>query len=147
MDVVPLLIALAFLALVAGVDISHALTLSWSRSGETIAQTVTIEADGETNRNLTVPASTTDFRTNIAIDVSEVKLLYIHSDVAVQIETNATDATGGNTVQIAANKPFLWYVGCGWVLPLTTDVTDMYITNATGGIATIRIRLLIDETP
>ena len=150
MTAVTLICATAFavwLVALLGVDIGHTLTLSWARSGESIAQTVTIEADGETNRNLTVPGTTTDFRTNISIDVSELKALYIHSDVNITIETNATDATGGNTLTLLANKPLVWYVGCGLTNPLTNDVTDMYITNGTGGSATVRIRTLIDETP
>lgn len=127
-------------------DIAHVLTLSWARSGEAIAANVTVEADGETNRNLTVPASTTDFRTNIAIDVSEVKSLYIHSDVSVTIETNSSSAPD-DTLTVAAGKPLVWYTGCGLANPLTTDVTDFYITNATGGPAAVKIRVLIDETP
>lgn len=41
-------------------DISHTLTLSWARSGESISQTVSPSADGEANRNITVPGSTTN---------------------------------------------------------------------------------------
>jgi hypothetical protein len=144
---ITLAVALLLFALVAGLDIGHTLTLSWARNGETISQTVTIEADSERNTNVTVPNATTDLRVNIAIDVSELKLLYIHSDQAVTIETNAVDATGGNTLTIAANKPLVWFVGCGMTNPLTADVTDMYITNAGGTSANVKIRTLIDETP
>ena len=141
-----LLIGLALLVLVAGVDIGHTLTVSWSRNGETISQPVVVEADGETNRNVTVNAATTDKQVNIAIDVSELKLLYIHSDQNVTIETNSGGAPV-NTITLLANKPLSWYLGCGLANPLTTDVTDFFITNAGDTAANVRIRTLIDETP
>ncbi len=143
---VALLIGLAALVIVARADIDHTLTLSWARNGEPISQTVTVSAEGETNANVTVPNATTDKRLKIAIDVSEVKLLYIHSTQAVTIETNSASSPA-DTLTLAANKPLLWYVGCGWALPLTTDVADFFITNAGGTAADVKVRVLEDTTP
>jgi len=127
-------------------DISQVLTLSWARNGESIAQTVTIEADGEGNRNVTVNAATTDKRVDIAIDVSELKLLYIHSDQDITIETNSGSAAD-DTLTIKANKPFVWYADCGLTNPLGTDVTALFITNAGATAANVKIRTLEDTTP
>jgi hypothetical protein len=148
----PLLIALAvallLFALAAGVDISHTLTLSWARNGETISQTVTVEAEGERNYNVTVNASTTDKQVECPIDVSEVKSLYIHSDQTVTVEFNDNAGAQGSFT-VTANKPVIYYVGCGWDLSdlLPADVTNFYITNAGGTAAAVKIRILEDTTP
>lgn len=143
-----LLLGLAVWLLFLGVDISHTLTLSWARSGETIAQTVTIEAEGEKNANVTVNASTTDKRVEFPIDVSEVKSLYIHSDQTVTFEFNDNAGAQGSFT-VTANKPVIYYTGCGWDLSdlLPADVTDFYISNAGGTAAAVRIRVLEDTTP
>jgi hypothetical protein len=143
-----LLIALGLLVLVAGVDIGHTLTLSWARSGETISQTVTVEAEGERNYNVTVNAATNDKRVECPIDVSEVKSLYIHSDQTVTFEFNDTAGAQGSFT-VTANKPVIWFTGCGFALSalLPADVTDFYISNAGGTAANVKIRILEDTTP
>lgn len=143
-----LAVALLLLALVAGLDIAHVLTLSWARSGETISQTVTVEAEGERNYNITVNASTTDKQVEMPIDVSEVKALYIHSDQTVTIEYNDNAGAQGS-LTVTANKPIIWFTGCGYAITaiLAVDVTNFYISNAGGTAATVKIRILEDTTP
>lgn len=143
-----LLFALLLFCLFAGVDIAHVLTLSWARSGETISQTVTIEAEGERNYNVTVNAATTDKQVEMPIDISEVKALYIHSDQTVTIEYNDNAGAQGS-LTVTANKPIIWYVGCGYAITavLAADVTNFYITNAGATAAAVRIRILEDTTP
>lgn len=125
--------------------IQHSLTLSWSRNGEQISQTVVIEADGETNRNITVPANQTDLAVNLDVDVSAMKSLYIHSDKALTIQTN-DGTTPDDTITVAANSPVIWYTGCGWDSPLSADVTGtIYVTNTDAAL--LKIRILTDSTP
>ena len=145
---IALLLGLAAALIIGRVDISHTLTLSWARSGETISQTVTIEAEGERNYNVTVNASTTDKRVECPIDVSEVKSLYIHSDQTVTVEFNDNAGAQGSFT-VTANKPVIYYVGCGWDLSdlLPADVTDFYITNGGLTAAAVKIRILEDTTP
>ena len=141
-----LLLGLVLLLLIARVDITHTLTLSWSRNGESIAQTVPVDASGETNRNVTVPPATTDMRVDINIDADKVQSLYVLSDQAVTIETNSATVPG-NTLTIAANKPYIWYSGCGLTNPITVDVTaSIYLTNPGSTAANVRIRILEDVT-
>lgn len=129
-------------------DISHTLTLSWSRNGESISQTVTPTAEGERNYNVTVNAATTDKQVEMPIDVSEVKSLYIHSDQNITIEYNDNAGAQG-TLTVTANKPIIWYVGCGYAITavLAVDVTNFYITNAGASAANVKIRILEDTTP
>lgn len=131
-----------------GADIQHVLTLSWARSGESISQTVTVSADGEMNRNVTVNASTSDVQVECPIDVDKVQSLYIHSDQTVAFEFNDNAGAQGSFT-VTANKPVIYYAGCGWDLAdlLPADVTSFYISNAGGTAANVRIRVLEDNTP
>ncbi len=140
-----LLLGLALVSLALG--ISHQLTLSWARNGESIAKVVTVTANGETNRDVTVPANTTDMRVDIDLDADKIQSIYILSDLAVTIETNS-GTVPGNTLNIAAGKPYIWYLGCGLVNPITTDVaSSIYLTNAsTTEAASVQIRILEDVT-
>ncbi len=127
--------------------ISHTLTLSWARNGESISQTVTIENEAENNRDVTVAQNVTDQLVNLNIDVSELKLLYLHCDKAIQIQTN-DGSSPDNTLTLAANKPLVWYTGCGLTNPLTVDVTKFYLTTgAVGTDATLKIRTVQDSSP
>lgn len=125
---------------------SHNIGLSWNRSGETISKTVVMTADGEVNVDTTVNASATDKEVDIAIDVSSLQSLYIWSDQDVTIQTNS-GSVPADTLTIEADSPLVWYVGCGLDNPLGTDVTKLYLTNAGGAAATVKIRVLQDVTP
>jgi hypothetical protein len=89
----------------------------------------------------------TDTLVNIAVDVSAVKLCFIWSDRAITIETNATDASGGNTLTLVANVPYVWTTDSYNTFKLTADVTKMYVTNASGGSAQLVVKITQDATP
>ena len=127
-------------------DLVHNLEITFDRAGERIAALVVVAADGEENRTVTVPPATADKRLRISIDVSELKLLYVHSDQAVTIETNS-GTVPADTLTVLANKPLAWYAGCGLANPFTADVTDLYLTNAGARPATVRVLGLVDATP
>jgi hypothetical protein len=132
----------------------HNIDLSWSRganSTDLVQQRVTKTAQseiiiGDTESPLTVPGSTTDMQVDVAIDVSQLKSLYIKSDTALQIETNSGSAAD-DTIALVANEPLLWWDGCGWSCPLTADVTGMFLTKAGAGDANVQMRFLVDPTP
>lgn len=146
LPILVLFLGLAALLLVLGADISHVLTLSWARNGETIAQTVTLGADGEANRNVTVAGSATNMEVDIGLDVSALQEVYVLSDQDLTLKTNSTGSPD-DTLTLTANKPLIWYVGCGWANPLTADVTKFYFTNAGTTPANVKVRTLQDTTP
>lgn len=82
----------------------------------------------------------TDRPLDIAIDVSEVTFFYALASVAMTLETNATDATGGNTLVLQAGKPYIWRTGDYDTFKLTLDVARIYVTNASGAAGTLTIR-------
>ncbi len=122
--------------------VSH--TLSTGHTGGTvpISDTVTLTGELATEGNISV-AIGTDQQEGIAFNHTNLRLIYIKSDVTVTLETNATDATGGNTITITAGKPFVWYQGCGLTNPFTSAVSTTYWTNAGASAASVYIRTLV----
>ncbi len=75
-------------------------------------------------------------------------MLWIHleSDQDCTIETNATDATGGQTITLKAGIPFVWQKNSGITKPITADVTRFFVTNTTA-ITRLYCAVLNDATP
>ena len=129
---------------------THTVTSAWSNGSTTVSKAVEYTADSATVLNLSfsggdTPAADEPF--NISIDYSALKVLYIVSTRACTIETNAVDATGGNTLTLAANVPLLWTHDGGIACPLTQDVTIAYVTTSGDVDFTIDIAVLQDATP
>ncbi len=123
---------------------SHVLAYNYTRSGEQIAKNVTVTADGEKNLSVALGASETDKQVDIAIDVSELKSLFISCDVDVTVETN-NGSSPADTLTIKAGKPLSWHEECGLTNPLGTDVTALFLTCTAAG--TFELRALEDLTP
>lgn len=125
---------------------SHNFTLAWSRSGESISKTVTVTADSEYNADIPLTASQADEQVAATLDVSEIKSIFISSDVDVTLETNSSSAPD-ETLSITADEPFVWRTGSGVTNPLETDITALYLTNGDATAGTVKIRILYDGTP
>lgn len=125
---------------------TQSVTLAWSYGSAALTKTVSLTADGSTIDTISVATGQTVFHYVTAVDVSALSAVYIVSDKAVTLKTNSSGSPD-NTITLAANKPLLWYVGCGITNPLTVDVTGIYIANASGSTATIEFRFLQDVTP
>lgn len=93
-----------------------------------------------------VADSSTDYEITLTLDVSAVKAFFLNSDQAVTFETN-DGTTPANTISLAADIPYVWYTGKYDSFLLTTDVTSIFITNASGSAATVNLWALIDATP
>lgn len=75
----------------------------------------------------------TDTEYDIDFKYAQVKSVIIKSAVACTVETNATDATGGNTITLVAGEPLQWRLGDAFANPFTADVTKVFITCAAAG--------------
>lgn len=127
-------------------SITHTYTLGYARSGESISQTVAVSNDSELNADVALTASEANKRVAMAIDVSQMKGLFISSDVDVTIETN-NSGTPVDTLSISADEPLIWFATSPLTNPLGTDVTTIYVTNGEATAGTCKIRVLIDGTP
>lgn len=116
--------------------------------GDTIQQTSEVSSDQETNADISVPDASTDLQWDVTIDISDLKSFYLHSDQDVTVETN-NGATPDDTFALKANMPIAWNTDSALPNPFAsaTDVTVLYITNASGSAATLKLRMLQDVTP
>jgi hypothetical protein len=77
---------------------------------------------------------------------STVKVFWIYSDVAITVETNDGSAPD-DTLTLAAGIPYMYVNDGEDAFLLGTDVTALFITNASGSTANITCRCLQDSTP
>ena len=126
--------------------VTHTLLQQVTGAGRTVQKSNDYSGDGEVNRSVDVPDSSTDKLMNIAIDVSQIKLIYIVSDQAMLIETNADDGSV-DVITLVANQPYIWKTGDYFTNLLTTDVTCFYLTNSSGSAAVLDVLVVTDSTP
>lgn len=119
-------------------------TVSFAHTGASapISDSVTLTGELATEANISVAVGT-DQQENIAFAYATLQLVYIKSDVTVSLETNATNHAGGDILTITADKPLIWYAGCGLANPFTANVTTTYWTNAGSDAANVYIRTLV----
>jgi hypothetical protein len=129
-------------------SVAHSFTQQWEQGNNSISKRISITADCEKNVSISVPDSSTDLQVELALDVSALKAILIATDQDITVETN-DGTTPDDTFTIEANNPLVWNVDCPLPNPFasTVDVTDLYITNASGSAAAIEIRTLVDATP
>lgn len=149
MTVALLIGAIVLLVLALTMGITHTLTTSWTRNGDTISKQVAVTAAdvGENNLDVTLTALQSDKQVVVGVDVSTLKSLYIYSDVDCTIEWN-NNAGAQGSLTITAESPLQWYSTSGVTNPLgVTDITNLYVTNLDNTTGTVKIRLLQDATP
>jgi|GEM_PF-1794018 len=125
---------------------THKLTLAVEGSGISksydISSTDTgvVLIDGET-----VADSQTDQEVEFALDVSKCKSFFLVSTQDVTFETN-DGSSPDDTISLRANEPYVWHTNSYDSFLLGTDVTSVFITNASGSTATIYCVALYDGT-
>lgn len=118
----------------------------WSLDGEVLDKEETVTAGQVVTIDEEVADSETDYEIALTLDVSQLQALYITSDFAVTLETNDGGAAV-DTIELAAGGCVIWSISDGLTLcPLGTDVTALFVTNASGSTATVRARFLVDPT-
>ena len=91
-------------------------------------------ADGQTNKQVA-----------FALDVSQLKAIVINSSQNVTLETNSGSAAD-ETISLLADVPYVWHYQSYHPCLLETDLTALFITNASGSAATLQIEALYDAT-
>ncbi len=88
----------------------------------------------------------TDKQITLSLDVSAVQAFYLVSDQAVTIETNNGSAPD-DTLVLVANVPYRWTTDSYDTFKFTTDITALFVTNASGAAAAISLEAVVDPTP
>lgn len=108
----------------------------------------TYTGDERTTQSFTVSDSVTDQQRTLNIDVTEMQVVFIASDQDVLVEWNDNVGAQGS-LALKANVPFIERVAADQyhTAKLSVDVTDLYITNASGSTANIKIGVIQNNTP
>jgi len=105
--------------------------------------------DGLLSIDPVIADSTTDQLVDLAFVRADASMIFFQSDQDVTLEFNSNVGAGGS-ISLGADFPWIWHTDkedltLGDVI--TADVTAMYITNASGSTANIKIRVLLDAVP
>jgi hypothetical protein len=127
---------------------THTYSSGWSNGNRSLTSTKTYSGTSELSIDEDIADSQTDFEIICAIDISAIQNIYIKSDQDVTLETN-NGGTPDDTIDLKANVPYIFnaQLDAYFTNLLTTDVTAIYITNASGAAANLQIECLTDATP
>ncbi len=124
---------------------THILATNWNGGGVSLSRSSSYSASAEQNIDEAIPDSSTDLEVALVLDVSEIKSIYMVSDQALTVETNLVSGT--DTIVLVADVPYIWYTGSYYTNLLATDVTKLFLTNASGSTANFKLRCVVDATP
>ena len=114
--------------------------------GLQITQANSYTDSAETRIDEAVTDSQTDIPIALVQDVSETAIVYIVSDQAVTLEFN-NSTTGVPEIVLLAGVPYVWHTNSYFTDLLATDITALFVTNASGSTANVKVRFLYDSTP
>lgn len=124
----------------------HTVTRRVIVDGREIGGTKEIEGSGLKSVNESIADAQTDKQVNYTLDVSACKSFFMVSDQNITVETN-NGAAPVDTITLVADEPYYWNSDSYDTFLLGTDVTALFITNASGAAATLEIESLEDATP
>jgi hypothetical protein len=104
-----------------------------------------IVGDAEVNGSTVVnPSETAEI--DATVPVAKILSGFVTCSQNVTVNTNAADATGGQSIALVAGKSLAWNNQSGAANPFTPNITKFYVINATVKAATFRFGFLL-QTP
>jgi hypothetical protein len=97
---------------------SSALSISSSRA---------FEGDNQLAISQVIPSGSTNLEILAAIDVSQLKMLILKSDVACTVKTNSSGSPT-DTINLVAGVPLVWCTGDYYTNKITADVAKFFVT-------------------
>ena len=130
----------------------HVVTKSLHAANRTHQFAKTYSADASGARAIPVPENSTDLEVSLAIDISHLTNLWLVSTVDMTIETNyaGPDPLPDDTIELKANVPLIWNADEALQkseIPLTEDVTALFLTTGAVGAGMFICEVLQDSTP
>jgi len=129
---------------------THSITRQLTTGGSPVGGTFTRQAGAELNIDEDIPATSTDLPVAFAAIVAKIISIALFCNVDVLIEVNSSSAPA-NVFNLKAGVPLIWTNQDGSVWRDTAgtavvNITSLFVTNASAGIALLQIRTLIDPT-
>ncbi len=115
-----------------------------SVAGELILSEKEVESGARISIDESIPVAN-NVAVSLAVDVSQIKGVYILSDQDLLLETN-NSSSPDNTLNLSAGVPYTWNEDKPYALAFTTDITSLFATNASSGAARLQIEILKDPT-
>lgn len=122
-------------------------TIGASGAVETLNKTCAKTVEEVRQLSFQIAGSQTDKPVNMALDISLLHFLEIHTDQDVTLHTNAASPGQQDTFALKANNPLYWSKDAGIAIGslFAGDVTGLYFT--TTPITNITITIGIDAVP
>jgi hypothetical protein len=92
-----------------------------------------------------VPTGTSNLLFNVAFGLDDLTAVEISTDQPVTLDTNSTTGAGGQVISLAAGDVITWVSGSALANPFTVAVTALYINNASGLPANLKMSFLINS--
>ncbi len=124
---------------------SHQVSHGYIGAGDSYSESNAYTGDAQDGRRIDVPDSSTDLEVDFVLDVSAISAIWIRSDQNVTLETN-NGGSPDDTISLLANKPYVWVSDSYFTNKLTTDITALFFTNASGSAAVVQIGVVYDST-
>lgn len=120
---------------------------SLNRDGVEIYNEAQISGDGWVDFGpIAVPDSTTDMEIAIGITVAQIKACIVQTDADITLETNSGSAAD-ETLALVENVGYSWCDNSLDTCQFATDIVSVFLTNASGAAASVRLSFLLDATP
>lgn len=114
------------------------ISISGSFDGLAISSQETISGVAAFSYDDSIPSATTDFEIPAAFVVAECNFFMVRAEVAMTLETNSPSAPA-QTIALQAGKAYIFRRTDYVAFLLTTNVTNFYITNASGAAGRLQI--------
>lgn len=126
---------------------SHVTTKKHNAEGRILTAEKSYSGDGElASRSVSIPTGETKFEITWSADVDKITSIWIHSDQVITINTNDGDAPV-ETLVMKAGVPYEWNTDSYDTLKFSTDITALFIANASGETALLDIEGTLDSSP
>jgi len=110
----------------------------------TLEDSQTILGSNEFNEKISIPAGATAEIDCGSLDFASMVSLFLVCDQACTVFTNAADGTGGQEIDLAANKAYAWNNLMPTDNPITADITKIFCTNNAVKDGTFRAGFLLN---
>jgi hypothetical protein len=114
-----------------------------SGAGQPAAIPVSVAPGDAIERDVNVPASTTNKEVPLAFDLTGMLGLVIWADGDLTVKTNDSGSPD-DTLAFKAGRPLVWLKDTPAANPFTADVTTLFLTNASSTTAVVLyVRILL----
>lgn len=126
--------------------LTHIITRKWSSGNSTLSKAETVEADGETNRDVNVYDGLTNLIISYDVLIAKLRSIFMVSSQDITITPYDDVGSPMTPINLEANIPYLWTAASGIPVPFADDIGALHAANSSGSDALFSLRTLFDST-